>query len=181
MKKFIMLLVAFSLVFGSLAFAEGNGSTQGMEKISHPNEIQNFMNIIRKGTALWGHRKNPVLIQPQTITCVGTAMDTKDTAVKTAMTTYATSFNAAIDARNTCQKAALNQTTAQTQADANKVCLQAFKTSAQTANKALAQARKDAWTKYTADLKVCGQLQTATGTTPAQPNIQLQDGDTSTN
>ncbi|MBU4216934.1 hypothetical protein L6270_03845 [Candidatus Parcubacteria bacterium] len=53
MKKTLSLVVAFSLILG-LAVAV---KADGLEKISHPSEIKNFGQIVKKGTALWGIRK----------------------------------------------------------------------------------------------------------------------------
>ncbi len=177
MKKLIVLLVAFSLVFGAAAFARENESNDDREKIPSPSQMQEFKNIIKKGKDLFGHRRDnsQTLVRPEAVTCVKTAIDTKDTAVKSAVTTLSTKTVAAIEARNTCQKAALDKTTVKEQRDANRTCLNTFKTSMKTASKEAKTARDTAWRTYKTDLKTCGQLQKASGST----NIMIEDGDDS--
>lgn len=178
MKKFIVLLVAFSLVFGAVAFARENESNDDRERIPSPSHIREFKDIIKRGKDLFGHRRDnsQVLVRPEAVTCVKTAIDTKDTAVKTTVTTLSTKTVAAIEARNTCQKAALDKTTVKEQREANRTCLNTFKTSMKTASKEAKTARDTAWRTYKTDLKTCGLLQKRAG---GSTNIMIEDGDDS--
>lgn len=178
MKKLIVLLVAFSLVFGAVAFARENESNDDRERIPSPSSIQEFKDIIKRGKDLFGHRREEgqVLVRPEAVGCVKTAIDTKDTAVKTAVSTLSSKTVAAIEARNTCQKAALDKTTVKEQREANRACLNTFKTTMKTAAKEAKTARDTAWRTYKTDLKTCGQMQKAAG---GSTNILIEDGNDS--
>ncbi|MCX6793283.1 MAG: hypothetical protein NTY12_04635 [Candidatus Falkowbacteria bacterium] len=68
MKKILFALIAFSLVFGTVAMAkEGEKKAdkpvtmvevkKEQEKISSPDDVVNFTNIVKKGKELFGMRK----------------------------------------------------------------------------------------------------------------------------
>ncbi len=160
-----------------------SSTNSALEKISSPAEISLFDKIKKVGTALWGVRKNnnnqkqngnqpkPVYITSAAAQCVKDAIDKKDTSLKASQTNHALSISSAIDTRGTCQKTALDQTTAKTQADANKLCVDAFQKGMNDINKTMETAKKDAFETYKTDLKSCSALQvssTATSTTEVQ-------------
>lgn len=128
-----------------------------LEKIKHPSEIENFEKIRKIGSALWGMRKikNPVLIKPEVATCVKTAIDKKDMALKTEAANGLTNLNNTIDTRNACQKLALDKTTAKEQWEANKICVDSYKKAIQTGKEALKSTQKTIWETYKTDLKAC--------------------------
>ena len=175
MKKTLIALIAFSLILGSVAFARENESNDDRERVPGPSMIHEFKDIVKRGKDLFGHRRNndQVLVRPEAVACVKTAIDAKDASLKTAISAQATAMNSAIDARSACQKAALDKTTVKEQREANKTCLVTFKASAKAANSDMKKSRLDAWTKYKSDLKTCGQLQKASG---GSENIMLEDG-----
>lgn len=174
MKKSIIALVALSLIIGSIALARENEPNDDREKIPGPSQIKEFKDIIKRGKDLFGHRRDNsfILVRPEAAACVKTAIETKDASLKAAITTNSSAMTAAIDARTTCQKAALDKTTVKEQKEANKVCLENFKKTNRSNAETAKAAHKAAWTKYKADLKVCGQLQSTTGSS----NIMIEDG-----
>ena len=154
-----------------------------LEKISSPAEISLFDKIKKIGAALFGVRKNnnnqkpnggqpkPVYVTSAATQCVKDAIDKKDTALKASQTSHAQSVSSAIDTRGTCQKTALDQATAKAQADANKICVDAFQHGIQDINKTMEKTKKDAFETYKNDLKSCSALQAssiATSTTEVQ-------------
>ena len=161
-----------------------SGKNSILEKISGPSEIPLFEKIIKKGTALWGMRKNnvpkPVYVTPAAAQCVKDAIDKKDTALKASTSNHDQKALAAIDVRGTCQKAALDQTTAQSQFDANKVCVDTFLSTIKDVNTVMAKEKSEAKKTYMADLKSCSALQSSTvATSTAQTltsDIMIEDG-----
>ncbi len=173
MKKSIIALVAMSLIFGSIAFARESESNDDREKVPGPSQIREFKDIIKRGKDLFGRRRDDfVLVRPEAAVCVKAAIEKKDTSLKTAITAHASAMNAAIDARTSCQKTALDKTTVKEQREANKSCLESFKKTNRTNAETTKQSHKAAWTVYKADLKACGQLQSAN----ASSNIMIEDG-----
>jgi len=174
MKKSIIALVAVSLIIGSIAFARESEPNDDRERVPGPSQIQEFKDIIKRGKDLFGRRRDnsQVLVRPEAVSCVKTAIEVKDTSLKAAIATSSSTMTAAIDARTTCQKAALDKTTVKEQKEANKACLETFKKTTRTNAEAAKVAHKAAWAKYKADLKVCGQLQSTTGSS----SIMIEDG-----
>jgi hypothetical protein len=174
MKKSIIALVALSLIVGSIALARENEPNDDREKVPGPSQIKEFKDIIKRGKDLFGRRRDNsfVLVRPEAAACVKTAIETKDISLKAAITANSNAMTAAIDARTTCQKAAIDKATAAEQREANRACLDTFKKSVKASAETAKTAHKAAWTKYKADLKVCGQLQSTTGSS----NIMVEDG-----
>lgn len=158
MKKITLAFVILSMVlsFGGAVMAQDGL----LEKIASPAQIKNFVNIRKVGPSLFGIRKapvakSPVFISTSSVSCVGSAIDKKDQAVKSAISARSTSLLSAIDSRTSCQKSAIEKTTAKDQVEANKVCLNTFRASILSANKTADKAKKDSWTTYVSDLKSC--------------------------
>jgi hypothetical protein len=149
-----------------------------LEKISNPGEVKLFEKIQKIGSALWGFRKiatsTPTLIQPEAVQCVKDAINKKDTAIKTALSSQAQTVLAAIDSRTACQSAALDQTTGQAQADANKVCVDAYTKSIKDNNNTLNNSKNDNWKIYKSDLKACSIVSTSSSSTS---DIMINDGE----
>lgn len=166
-----------------------------LEKINHPKEISLFEKIKKIGSTLWGFRKEDkkennqkenalkfIYIKPEASQCVKDAINKKDTALKVANTDAFQRQSTAIDTRGECQKMALTKTAAQEQFDANKACIDEFKTNMKTSKETTEQDKKDARDTYNANLKACSVLQTApvaTSTTETIPTeeIKVDDGE----
>ncbi len=175
MKKTLIAFIAFSLIFGSVAFARENEPNDDRERVPGPSMIHEFKDIIKRGKDLFGHRRSPeqVFVRPEAVVCVKAAIEAKDASLKSAITTQATSMNAAIDVRSTCQKSALDKTTVKEQREANRACLSGFKATVKTNATTMKRMHKEIWTKYKSDLKTCGQLQKASG---GSEKIMIEDG-----
>lgn len=153
-----------------------------LEKIPSPAEIPFFKKIIKMGTALWGERKDrevrSLYITPAMAPCVKTAIDKKDAAIKTSTTGQANKMVSAIDARNVCQKAAIDQTTAQAQFEANKACVATFQKAVKEANEAFRQEKDAAKKAFREDLKNCQSLNAATSSDKVPfGQLMVEDGD----
>lgn len=171
-------------------------NTNPLEKITHPSEIKNYVEIKKIEDSLWGKKKverensengeikktekKSVFVKPEAVVCVKTAIDQKDTSLKTAISAQNVLALAAIDARNTCQKSALDQTTISEQVQANKDCLEAYRQTVRESLNVLKQSKENGWKTYTEDLKVCAVLQRGTNTT-TQEKIMIEDGETEIN
>ena len=112
-----------------------------------------------------GNQPRPVYVTSAAAQCVKDAIDKKDISLKTNQTNHAQSISTTIDTRGTCQKLALDQTTAKTQADANKLCVDAFQKGINDINKTMETAKKDAFETYKTDLKSCSSLQVSSAAT----------------
>lgn len=148
---------------------------QALEKIASPSDISNFQNIIKKGKELYGMRKSndQSLVRPEATTCVKSALDKKDTALTTGVTNGSATLITIINARNACQKVALDKTTAKEQKEANKICVETYKKAIQVGKEKVKKTQEAIWKTFKADLRVCGQLQKATGDSA---DIKLDDG-----
>lgn len=160
-----------------------SSTSSTLEKISSPAEILLFDKIKKIGTALWGVRKNSnqkpninqpklVYVTPAAAQCVKDAIDKKDTSLKTSHTNHALNISLAIDTRGTCQKATLDQTTAKAQADANKVCVEAFQKEIKDISKTMETAKKDTFEVYKTDLKSCSALQASSATSTSEVQVE---------
>lgn len=175
-----------------------------LEKIPHPAVIKDYENIRKIDNALWGERKNmiseekkirstetnisdkkeikntetrePVLIKTVAVQCVKDAIDVKDLNLKSALNANNSTGITAIDARNACQKEALNNTSAQTQREANQACLETYHQTTWDSLNVLKQAKENGWKTYNDDLKICAQLQRETNTTKEE-KILVEDGE----
>jgi len=163
-----------------------------LEKIVHPSEIKNYVEIRRIENALWGKKKierenienseiiktesKSVFIKPEAVLCVKTAIDQKDTTLKAALSDQNILALAAIDVRNTCQKSALDQATLPEQVQSNKNCLEAYRRTVRESLIQLNQLKDNGWKIYTEDLKTCAFLQRGTNTT-SQEKILIEDGE----
>ncbi len=159
-----------------------NNLSRQFEKIAAPWLLNQYEQIKKVGTALWGLKKmdknqeqkkassTPKYITAAQSACVISAIKTKDTALKTNNEATSLAFNNAISARTTCQEAAINATVAATstpdlikqQRSELQLCLQAFKESAHSVKEKAAANHKTVWTAYLNELKVCGSSTSAT-------------------
>ncbi len=163
-------------------------ATTPLEKISNPAEISLFDKIKKIGTALWGVRKGNVqvakskwvYITPAAAPCVKIAIDKKDTTLKTSETNHSQKVITIIDKRGTCQKTALDQTTAQSQFNANQVCINVFQKAINEINAAMNKEKNEALKIFHDDLKACSALQTVDASTTSlatsSDQIIIEDG-----
>lgn len=160
------------------------------EKIAAPWLLNQYEQIKKVGTALWGLKKmdknqeqkkassTPKYITSAQSACVISAIKTKDTALKANNDATTLAFNNAISARTTCQEAAINATVVATstpdlikqQRSELQLCLQAFKESAHSIKEKAVTDHKTVWKSYLNELKVCGN---ATSTAEA---LMVEDG-----
>lgn len=143
----------------------------GLEKITSLEQVKFFEKITKIGNDLFGVKKKGVNVLPamsaDTITCVSTAIDTKDTKISTALTNATSEITAAITARGTCQKAALALTSGRE--DAIQTCNKTFQNTVKTANDKAKKAQNEVWTTYKTDLKACS------ATTSSTTTIMIED------
>lgn len=163
-----------------------------LEKIVHPSEIKNYVEIKKIEDSLWGKKKverentengemkktekKSVFVKPEAAQCVKTAIDKKDTSLKVSMGAQNVLALAAIDARNICQKAALDKATVSEQVQFNKTCLETYHQAVWDSLSVLKQSKENGWKTYTEDLKVCAVLQRGTNTT-TEEKILFEDGE----
>jgi len=134
MKKIAsFLLTAFvaSTLFALPMFANEEGAAQGKEP------------------------KAPKTLTAEVVTCVQTAVETRDTAIIAAVDKYTTAVKAAITARKDALKAAWALPTAKEMRPAIKAAWAAYKTSLKDARKVMKTDKKAAWDKFKADRKTC--------------------------
>lgn len=145
-----------------------------MEKINSLQDLENFEAVKKIGNNLWGIRKidSQALITPEAATCVKTAIDKKDTAIKDALSNVSSNLANLLDQRNICQKTALDKTTIKEQKEANNICINNFKKDMLDGRKTLREAHKNIWDTYKTDLKACEKLQPKASALP----IRFDDG-----
>jgi len=155
------------------------GVVKRLEKIAAPWLVNQYEQIRKIGTALWGLKKgdsgekqeikekvelkNQKYITLSESTCVIAAIKVKDTALQANNENAKLSFNNAIVSRTACQEAAINKTAmATSSADLIKqqknelgLCLQAFKEVTVTAKKSTTEQHKAIWETYRNSLKSC--------------------------
>jgi len=144
----------------------------GLEKINSIDQVKLFDKVTKVGGDLFGLRKkgtNSVLptMSADTITCVSSAIDAKDSSLNIALTNTAAEITAAIDARGICQKTALALSTGRE--DALKVCNQTFKAATKKSNDTTKDTQNTIWSTYKASLKTCS-------TTASTTEIIIEDG-----
>ncbi len=155
-------------------------SSSTLEKIPNPEQIKNFRVMKNENGTLYGIRiqainKDQVKTQEQARTqnrvvnadiktCVSTAINTKDDALKTRLTNMNSEVSALIDARNACQNQALESET--NQAENLKACSATFEVKYKELNSATRENHKNIWANYQNQMKAC---------LPAQ---ELQAGET---
>jgi hypothetical protein len=170
-------------------------TTQQLEKILSPDMIKFYTAIKKIGSSLFGVRlggsvpgnvtpKPYRVVTAEESACVISAIKAKDQAITDGKTAEATAFNAAVAARTACQTTALGGIDGQLAA--LQTCAKSFVTAAKQSQATFAKAQKDAWTTYTAALKVCGPAPsttaggiapgTATGGTTPSGDIMVEDG-----
>lgn len=177
-----------------------------LEKIAHPQEIALFDKIQKIGSTLWGVKKNNVNqnssnqvkkeaeikpvklpeikpirkieVKPEIATCVKTAIEDKDIALKAAITEHNQAVFTAIDARTACQKAAIDQTLSE-QGAANRLCLETYQKAIVENKKTFQNHKNTNWQAYRDDLKACQVTQTAATTTNiiSLEELIIEDGE----
>lgn len=142
----------------------------GLEKIASLEQVKFFEKITKIGNDLFGIKKKGANILPtmsaDTITCVSTAIDAKDTKINTALTTATSEITAAVTARGTCQKAALALNSGRE--DAIQACNKTFQNTVKTANDKAKKSQTEIWTAYKTSLKACS-------TTASSGAIMIED------
>ncbi len=143
----------------------------GLEKISSLDQIKLFEKITKIGNDLFGIKKKGVTVLPamdtETVTCVSSAIDAKDTSVGAALTDSAVEINKAINTRNACQKNVLTLTSERE--SALKTCNKIFQETAKTINEKAKKTQQEAWNTYKKSLKSCS-------TTTNTAEITIEDG-----
>lgn len=166
--------------------SSGNGAIKKLEKIAAPWLVNQYEQIKKVGTALWGLKKEKaeenhgdkkststpaIYISSAESTCVINAIKTKDAVLQTNNTNTVAAVNAAIAVRTTCQENAIITTaiTASSTAEmaANQrqelaLCVQAFRGSAAKIKQDSATQHKTTWDTYRTDLKTCNASSSAT-------------------
>jgi hypothetical protein len=137
----------------------GSSSQGKPEKITNPKELGLFANIKKLGKELFGMRKKsvvkPSFIAPTAATCVKTAIAKRGATMKSEMTDHGLKIMASLEARIACETAALDQTTADSQASANKLCIAADQKSKTDNETAFEKAKITAQTTYQAEVRQC--------------------------
>lgn len=158
----------------------GQNLVRQLEKIAAPWLVNQYEQIKKIGTALWGLKKmnmeqngnqeanrassTPKFISTTESACVIAAIKVKDAALTLNNETAATAFNSAISNRTTCQETAINATATATssgEAIANqhnelKLCLKSFQEAVKSVKDKAAADHKAVWTAYQTSLKACG-------------------------
>jgi len=162
-----------------------------MEKIAAPWLINQYEQIRKVGTALWGLKKENqeqarVYINAANSACVLTVIQTKDEALKVNNEAAVTSLNAAISTRTTCQTAAINATAASAsstnmfvnQKTELNLCVKAFNESAASIKKETTTKHKAIWGTYKTGLKACQTTNTTASSTDSstEDDLMIEDG-----
>lgn len=159
-----------------------NEAIKKLEKISAPWLINQYEQIKKVGTALWGLKKekieegrenkldassSKVYVSGSESTCVINAIKAKDTVLQANNTSTVAAVNAAIATRTVCQEQAIvttavtaSSTLSTTEMAINQkkelnVCVKAFKESAAKIKKEAATQHKNTWEAYRTSLKAC--------------------------
>ena len=160
-------------------------STKGLEKIAHPNDLALFEKIKQVGSALWGYRKvtkenlGASVLTTETVTCLKTAIDKKDTAVKDSLSSASESLIKATSDRNTCQKTALDLTNNSEIMQGFKVCKDSFNSSIKESRTSSRKFRDAAWKTYQQEVRACYKtdaMATSTEIKSEGANVLLDDG-----
>ena len=89
------------------------------------------------------------------MSCMQTAIDTRDTAIIAGLDTYYSAAKTALQTRQAALKAAWAQADQKTRREATKAAWDTYTKSVKTARMTMKTAHKAAWTKFEADRKVC--------------------------
>lgn len=154
MKKFIpfMLAIAIGLstitmpVFADYSTNDSKSKTDSTVK----NDDKSKSDKSEKKDA-----KEKLPLSAETLACIQTAVDTRDTAIMTTFDTYYASVKTALDTRKTALKAAWALSTSKDRKNAISKAWQDYKSAAKTAKDVLKKDRKTAWEKFKTDFKAC--------------------------
>lgn len=140
-----------------------------LEKILAPQFVALYEKIQKIGNSLWGVKKENQennkqksdKVEPkyrpvtaEMITCVSTAIDKKDVALKNRLALVDTSIAAAITARGECQKKAIQ--TIENQRENLNICVKDFQVKHQETIKEAKNDQQLIWKNYQAEMKACG-------------------------
>lgn len=89
------------------------------------------------------------------LTCVQTAIDTRDNAIIAGLDVYYPAAKTALQTRQAALKAAWAQTDQKTRKEATRTAWNAYKESIKSARTTMKSTHKTAWTKFEADRKIC--------------------------
>jgi len=161
-------------------------ATNRLEKIAGPWDVKMFEKIKQVGNALWGYRKQETehlgvnKLTPEIITCLKTAIDKKDEAIKKTVVVASDELVAAIDGRNTCQKAALDLSTNPEIIKAFKICKENFEKAVKESRNQAKRYRDEAWKVYKQEMKTCHALNQANDVDSVESseegNVLMEDG-----
>lgn len=136
---------------------------KNLEKISAPQFISQYTQIKQIGAALWGIKKEVKkdenmlpshrLVSANMITCVESALDEKDDALKVLLSNSKIELEALITSRNTCQKMAISQE--ENQLENLNICVRNFQADYQKLIIKSKDSQQKLWRTYQASLKAC--------------------------
>jgi len=158
MKKFMPFMLAIAIGLSVIAvpvFAEDSNKTQGTDK---PVKTADNGKDHKDGDKSKSDKKDAnaqLPLSADTLTCVQTALDARDTAIFTAFDADYTATKATLSTRTTALKAAWALSTSKDRKNAISKAWKEYKTTTKTANDTMKKGRKDAWKKYKEDFKAC--------------------------
>lgn len=167
MKNYIDIIKKDGSLYGKLkeAMMEKNQEkiSSILEKIANPDEIKNFIGVKKMGTALYGYRKmyGYRAVPAESVACVKSAIEIKDTAAMQNNTDFTTKLNQAIASRTTCQTTAI-ASSSPSQKDLVKTCVKTFQTALKQAKDEYKKKFNENWKLYLNSLKECAKLATST-------------------
>lgn len=100
-------------------------------------------------------KKNGGVLDATTLSCVQTAIDSRDNAIIAGLDVYYPTAKTALQTRQAGLKAAWAQTDQKTRKEAVKTVWEMYKDSVKSARTVMKGAQKTAWTKFEADRKTC--------------------------
>ena len=155
-----------------------------LEKIPTAKHIELYKDIVKKGTALWGIKKQTPLrvVRPEDSACVISSIETKDSAVVYLRNNEAKDFSVLVASRTSCQKDAL--ASVEKQGENLKNCAENFKEAQKKLRENTNKLQQGIWQTYKQSLKACS-VKTASGTDTTVSTIVnesayiIEDGDDS--
>ncbi|MEI8361253.1 MAG: hypothetical protein WCG01_03935 [bacterium] len=134
-------------------------STGKQEKISSPKDLNMFDKIKKIGSALFGVRKNlqpkPIFIKAENAQCVKDAVTKRAGLMKTAITEHNQLILSSLESRVACEIGALDKTSANEQAAANKLCIESDQKNRDNNESAFEKSRQAAQKAFQLDAKQC--------------------------
>lgn len=139
-----------------------NDVKKEVNKVETPKVMMDKKTTDTKRTEKSGEAKPAqklVKIDPVIAQCVKTAIEKKDTSLKAAFNAQNDAILQALDVRTACQKSAIDQTSMETQQQANKICISAYERSIWNGLEALKVLKEANWGTFRQDMKACSTSQ----------------------